>query len=641
MKSYNLIQRTRAVILFSACLLCNAACINEIGTEVTEGDIPITFKAKVKSAPTTKVTNNLFDSGDKVGLYAMLSGTTIEQERYIDNLSLTCTDNNILTPQTPVFYPEGENASLDFIAYYPFQSEGVTAHNNLLPISIQTDQSQAGNYSASDFLIARKKNVKGSEDPVSLSFQHQLSNLKIVLTPGEGENIDEMLQASPRVIGIGFQTQADYNMTTGECTSKGEIHDIIPSGTWEKSDGKLTGKEFIVVPQAANNQVLQMEWNGRIYTCPLPDIESDFESNRQYEININATQSHSEILNSVSVTIEDWPEPTQQETENDEQNTAIHLAALSFDPSNVYHIHYNGKVIAEICLEYLKSADQSIQAIVAYPMHENASDLEKGTVLQVVGETDHVHGGSLKWDLSQNSYTYTAGSSPLIDKVHFDQEGNVLYEASENAVAVNILAYTLRDLRRGSDIKEYPIVKIGTQYWMRSNLQATSYRDGASLERSELQNGTPGYFTNDETAYFYSGEALQEGELAPEGWEIPTREDWEQLLSYVGNAAALKSGSWQKLSSEDVLQDVNNLSMFDIRSISIWHLEAINSEGKACGFWTVQSGTAELPEETVFFTGGNDGIQWDSTLTDNGEEEGSEMREEFYKALSIRCIKKE
>ena len=92
MKSYNLIQRTRAVILFSACLLCNAACINEIGTEVTEGDIPITFKAKVKSAPTTKVTNNLFDSGDKVGLYAMLGISFFMSIMYPTQFSLALRD---------------------------------------------------------------------------------------------------------------------------------------------------------------------------------------------------------------------------------------------------------------------------------------------------------------------------------------------------------------------------------------------------------------------------------------------------------------------------------------------------------------------------------------------------------------------
>lgn len=640
MRKHNLNQWRGAVLLFSACMLWNTACVNEIGTEVTEGNIPITFKAKVKSLP-TKVTNNLFDNGDKVGLFAMLSGTGIDQERYIDNLSLTCTDNNILTPQTPVFYPEGENASLDFIAYYPFQQNGVPTHNNLLPISVQTDQSQTGNYSASDFLIAREDNIQGSEDPVELTFRHQLANIKIVLTPGEGEDIDDMLQASPHIIGSGFQTQADYNMSTGDCTSKGDVHDIIPSGTWKKSNNKLVGKEFIIVPQATNNQMLQMEWNGRIYTCPIPDIESGFESNRQYEININATQSYDDILNSVSVTIEDWPEATQQETENDEQNTAIHMAVLSFSKSNVYHVHHNGKVIAEICLEYLKSGDQSVQAIVAYPMQENVSNLEKGTVLQILGETENVHGGTLKWNLEQNSYTYTAGSSPQIDKVYFDQEGNVLYESSENAVTVNILTYTIRDLRRGTSVKKYPVVKVGTQYWMRSNLQATSYRDGSTLEQQELQGTAPGYFTLDETEYFYNGEALLKGELAPEGWQIPTREDWEKLMEYVGTASALKTGDWEKLNSEDEVQDVNNLSMFSIIPTGIWHLEAINSEGKACGFWTVESGTAGLPEETVFFTGGDDAIKWTTTRTDNGETAGTEAREEFYKALSIRCIKKE
>lgn len=41
--------------------------------------------------------------------------------------------------------------------------------------------------------------------------------------------------------------------------------------------------------------------------------------------------------------------------------------------------------------------------------------------------------------------------------------------------------YTLRDIRKGVST-EYPIVKIGAQYWMGKELHATTYRDGAPLK---------------------------------------------------------------------------------------------------------------------------------------------------------------
>ena len=104
-----------------ACILLNVACVNEIETEVKESSVPITFSVQIEKS-TTKVTNNAFDMGDEIGLYAMLAGKTISEERYIDNLLLTCGEKNTLTSKDPVFYPEGDNA-LDFVAYYPYQPE--------------------------------------------------------------------------------------------------------------------------------------------------------------------------------------------------------------------------------------------------------------------------------------------------------------------------------------------------------------------------------------------------------------------------------------------------------------------------------------------------------------------------------------
>ena len=47
---------------------------------------------------------------------------------------------------------------------------------------------------------------------------------------------------------------------------------------------------------------------------------------------------------------------------------------------------------------------------------------------------------------------------------------------------MNVACYTLRDIRKGVST-EYPIVKIGAQYWMGKELHATTYRDGAPLKK--------------------------------------------------------------------------------------------------------------------------------------------------------------
>lgn len=108
-------------LVFSCIFICTG-CVNEIASEtseIQEGNIPITFSVEIEKS-TTKVTDDVFDANDKIGLYALITGNTMADERYIDNLLLTCGKDQNLISERDVFYPEGDN-TLDFIAYYPYQ----------------------------------------------------------------------------------------------------------------------------------------------------------------------------------------------------------------------------------------------------------------------------------------------------------------------------------------------------------------------------------------------------------------------------------------------------------------------------------------------------------------------------------------
>ena len=67
---------------------------------------------------------------------------------------------------------------------------------------------------------------------------------------------------------------------------------------------------------------------------------------------------------------------------------------------------------------------------------------------------------------------------------------------------MNVACYTLRDIRKGVST-EYPIVKIGAQYWMGKELHATTYRDGAPLKKqSDLGTDKAGYYKPDKYDIF-------------------------------------------------------------------------------------------------------------------------------------------
>ncbi|MGD0710688.1 MAG: fibrobacter succinogenes major paralogous domain-containing protein [Bacteroidales bacterium] len=93
----------------------------------------------------------------------------------------------------------------------------------------------------------------------------------------------------------------------------------------------------------------------------------------------------------------------------------------------------------------------------------------------------------------------------------------------------------------------YHSVKIGTQTWMVENLKVTHYRNGDtipnisdSLKWSNLKTGAYCNYNND-TNYIrtygrlYNRFAVDDvRSIAPKGWHVPTRKDWDALVVFLG-----------------------------------------------------------------------------------------------------------
>ena len=107
----------------------------------------------------------------------------------------------------------------------------------------------------------------------------------------------------------------------------------------------------------------------------------------------------------------------------------------------------------------------------------------------------------------------------------------------------NILFYTqdygtMRDI----DGNIYKTINIGTRTWMAENLKTTRYNDGKTIplvqdEKAWVDLSTPGYcwYGNDGETYredygaLYNWHAINTGILCPEGWHVPTDEEWREL----------------------------------------------------------------------------------------------------------------
>ncbi|MBN1187636.1 MAG: fibrobacter succinogenes major paralogous domain-containing protein, partial [Bacteroidales bacterium] len=121
-----------------------------------------------------------------------------------------------------------------------------------------------------------------------------------------------------------------------------------------------------------------------------------------------------------------------------------------------------------------------------------------------------------------------------------------LYYSSEDEGPLEVVLdcgcpSTLTDI----DGNVYPIVKIGTQCWMAENLKVTKFNDGTPIpliEDSMVYLTTPAYcwFDNDESSFknvygaLYNWYTISTGKLCPDNCHIPTKEEWNTLIEYLG-----------------------------------------------------------------------------------------------------------
>jgi uncharacterized protein (TIGR02145 family) len=126
-----------------------------------------------------------------------------------------------------------------------------------------------------------------------------------------------------------------------------------------------------------------------------------------------------------------------------------------------------------------------------------------------------------------------------------DPESSISYNGKSTAVFNPNLTYgTMTDI----DGNEYKTIQIGTQTWMAENLRTTKYNDGTAIDyvtdsAEWIVIGTGAYCTSYHTTdpvyiatygMLYNWFAVNTGKLAPSGWHVPTREEWQTLKTYLG-----------------------------------------------------------------------------------------------------------
>ena len=169
-----------------------------------------------------------------------------------------------------------------------------------------------------------------------------------------------------------------------------------------------------------------------------------------------------------------------------------------------------------------------------------------------------IHHDELNKSISQNKQLdiIRLSNRDIIQEVNFEMntrknEVSDLKKENESLTTeIQKLKDSLKNLSRLNDFNAlaFETVKIGIQTWMAENLNVTKFRnedpipEALTLEEwiksGEKRKPAWCYYDNDpKKGKLYNWYAVNDPRgLAPEGWHIPSSNEWKQLINYFGGA---------------------------------------------------------------------------------------------------------
>lgn len=201
------------------------------------------------------------------------------------------------------------------------------------------------------------------------------------------------------------------------------------------------------------------------------------------------------------------------------------------------------------------------------------------------------------------------------------------------------------------DGNTYRTVKIGGQWWMAENLKVTRYKNGTAI--SIVGNNPPDWqiaqsaycvFDNvsDPPGFLYNWEAVNHPfGLAPDGWRIPTDDDWKMLERHLGmSSTSADMTGWRGASEGEKLKKTGLDSWVEFGDVWASNESGFSAEAGSCRMFNGAFGSPGLKYN---------GFWWSSTSNGNDEAwyrhlDYKEKRIFRYHGLlkygfSVRCIK--
>lgn len=225
---------------------------------------------------------------------------------------------------------------------------------------------------------------------------------------------------------------------------------------------------------------------------------------------------------------------------------AFDAASVDFKQSEVYNVMNGNVKIAELCREVIfkysvdatmKLAMDSLnpRGIVAYPYKASDKSYNDGILVQT--------GGVVLHDGEKKAYTAPEKVVP-VTKIGVTADSKLITNYSSTG---NFSSTLVADRVTDNSGNSYKIVKVGTGYWMGSNLKTRKYNDGSAIG-NEPGRTALGSCDAPDAAYaeryglLYNYNAVKNtanSGIAPSGWHVGvySNGDWEKMITFLGEFA--------------------------------------------------------------------------------------------------------
>lgn len=234
-----------------------------------------------------------------------------------------------------------------------------------------------------------------------------------------------------------------------------------------------------------------------------------------------------------------------------------------------------------------------------------------------ISDNDTLVGRTVTFRIPETPGTYNLEVFAEADGYYVSTTETVIHALSTEDNSVEGLEEGSRTITDGRDGEEYQVREMGSLVWFVENLRYAGTEEapiGAAYENSESIAAIFGrLYTWDEATGGVTGEGVGGGPqgACPDGWSVPTKEDWEDLaLAHCGEKLDFLT-SWDNIGSMIS-------APITLNDEAMWPYSPDNTHSNTLGWNGMPIGNS-FGGHNWFENVSLYGMWWSSALNDNGQ----------------------